>query len=178
MAQETPSHGHGYWYEGQPEVKEILEAFRRFRSADQDMRRHLASDMDLHVPDMEALQHVIEAERGGDALPPGRLADVLDISTASTTKLVDRLTAGGYLRRHAHPTDRRSVVLIATPHAHQEVRARLTEMHRAMAGAALAVPTDARRALVEFLETMTAIHGRVGASSAEAQPGRPAHPRG
>lgn len=175
MVDATPPHGHGYWYEGQPEVKEILEAFRRFRSADQDMRRNLASDMDLHVPDMEALQHVIEAERAGEALTPGRLAEVLGITTASITKLVDRLTAGGYLQRHAHPSDRRSVVLIATPHAHQEVRARLTEMHQAMAGAALAVPTDARRALIEFLDTMTAIHGRLSAASADAAPGRPAH---
>ncbi len=150
---------HGYWFAGQPEVMEILQAFRRFRNADQDMRRHLASEMDMNVADMEALQHVIEAERTGEPMTPGRLAEALGISTASTTKLIDRLTDAGHLGRHAHPTDRRSVVLIATEHAHAEVRARLARMHEAMAAAALAVPADSRRALIDFFETMATIHG-------------------
>lgn len=160
MAHDPPPHGHGYWYEGQPEVQEILEAFRRFRAADQDMRRSLASDMTMNVLDMDALQQVIEAERADEPMTPGRLSEALSISTASTTKLVDRLTAGGHLLRHAHPTDRRSVVLIATEHAHVEVRSRLTEMHRAMAQAALAVPPEARRPIITFLDALTAIHAR------------------
>ena len=177
MAEDIPPPGHGYWYEGQPEVQEMLEAFRRFRNADQDMRRHLASDMDMNVPDLEALQHVIEAERAGEPITPGRLAEVLGISTASTTKLVDRLTAARHVIRQPHPTDRRSVVLLATAHAHAEVRARLAEMHRAMADAALAVPTGARRAVIDFLGAMAAIHGAEPVAASSARSPRPTgHP--
>ena len=43
--------------------------------------------------------------------------DCLGISTASTTNLLDRLTASGRLTRSPHPRDRRSLVVRATEHA-------------------------------------------------------------
>lgn len=65
-------------------------------------------------------------------LAPRELADELDISTASTTKLLDRLERSGHLTRVPHPADRRSVTIQATDHAHTEVKDRLAPMHRDM----------------------------------------------
>ena len=45
---------------------------------------------------------------------PADLARRLQISTASTTKLVDRLEESGHVRRGPHPTDRRSRALTLT----------------------------------------------------------------
>lgn len=168
--------GAGYWYDGQPEVQEMLEAVRRFRAADQAMRRSMASGMDMNVSDMEALRFAIEAERHGDPLTPSRLSENLGISTASTTKLIDRLTASGRLARRAHPSDRRSIVLIATEQAHAEVRARLARMHRAMAAAALAVDPAARPAVIAFLDALVAIHQDAAEVTAPEPPAPPGPP--
>jgi len=79
------------------------------------------------------------------------LATNLGISTASTTKLLDRLTASGHLERRPHPHDRRAVVVVATEHAHDEVRSRLTDMHDVMAQIAAAVPPESRADVAQFL---------------------------
>src|SRR5512140_54113 len=118
------------------------------------MRRRVSTGMDMNETDMQALQAVVEAEGRGVVLTPRELAAHLGISSASTTKLLDRLTASGHLSRAPHPSDRRSLVLVATPHAHDEIRERLTRMHAGMAEIARAVPAASRQAVVDFLEAM------------------------
>lgn len=143
-----------YWYPD-PDVRSVLEALRRFRRADQEMRRRVSSAMDMNTSDLQALQLVIAAEQVGKTVSPRDLSAHLGISTASTTTLVDRLTASGHLERTPHPTDRRGVVVRATCHAHSEVRQRLERMHRRMAEIASAVPPEARGAVVQFLESIS-----------------------
>jgi len=147
-----PAH---FWYADDPSVSEILEAVRRFRRADEDMRRRISAEMRMNVTDMSALQYVIAAEQRGGHAHPRDIATHLGISTASTTKLLDRLSASGHLTRTTHPTDRRSVVVASTPHAHTEIRDRLTRMHEAMAAIARAVPPQARGDVSAFLDAMS-----------------------
>ncbi|GAA1724311.1 MarR family transcriptional regulator [Isoptericola hypogeus] len=144
-----------YWY-GRDDVPVVamLEALRVFRRADQDMRARISAGMAMNVTDLQALQIVIAAETRGEPATPRALATALHISTASTTKLLDRLTASGHLRREPHPSDRRSLVIVATEHAHQEVRERLTRMHERMAEIGREVPAGARPAVAQFLRSM------------------------
>lgn len=144
-----------FWYGDDTSVAELLEAVRRFRRADADMRRRISAGMAMNLTDMQALQYVIATEARGHHAQPRDLAAYLAISTASTTKLVDRLTASGHLQRSTHPTDRRSVVLTSTSHAHAEIHARLGRMHEAMAEIARAVPDEARPALRTFLDALS-----------------------
>ena len=102
-----------YWF-AEAGIRELLEAVRRFRRADQQMRRRASAAMGMNVTDMQALQEVISAERRGVLVTANLLATNLGISTASTTKLLDRLTASGHLERRPHPHDRRAVVVVAT----------------------------------------------------------------
>ena len=150
-----PSSSTPYWY-AEPGVRELLDAVRRFRRADQQMRRRASAAMGMNVTDMQALQEVIAAERRGTLVTANHLATLLGISTASTTKLLDRLTSSGHLERHRHPHDRRAVVVTATDHAHSEVRGRLGEMHAAMARIATEVPPGSRAAVVAFLDAIAA----------------------
>ncbi|PFG39127.1 DNA-binding MarR family transcriptional regulator [Georgenia soli] len=143
-----------YWYDGEAAVVEMLAALRAFRRADQEMRRRMSADMDMNVTDMQALQFIIAAEGQGRTVAPRDLAAHLRISTASTTKLLDRLTASGHLERTPHPTDRRSLIVVPTEHAHREVRDRLARMHERMREIARAVPEPARPAVVTFLRDM------------------------
>ncbi len=149
-----PERAAHYWYADEPSVVELLEAVRRFRRADQEMRRRLSAGMDMNETDVQALQLVIATESHGGQVHPRDIAAHLRISTASTTKLLDRLTASGHLVRGVHPTDRRSVVVSSTPHAHHEIRARLERMHAAMAAIARGVPADARPHVRDFLRAM------------------------
>lgn len=144
----------GYWNHG-PDIRVVLEALRRFLRADQTMRRRVSAAMDMNVSDLQALQLVVAGEGAGRAVSPRDLSAHLGISTASTTALLDRLTASGHLVRAPHPTDRRSVVVRATSHAHQEIRERLDHMHRRMAAIAAEVPHEARAPLVRFLEAIS-----------------------
>lgn len=149
-----PAAGPAYWYDGDTAVVEMLAALRAFRRADQEMRRRVSADMDMNVTDMQALQFIIAAENHGRTVTPRELAAQLHISTASTTKLLDRLTASGHLTRTPHPSDRRSLVVVPTEHAHREVRDRLARMHERMREIARAVPEPARPAVVMFLRAM------------------------
>lgn len=144
----------GYWYDDDDPATLVLGALRRFRRADQEMRRRMSADMDMNVSDVQALQLIIAAENRGEVATPRQVSAHLGISTASTTKLVDRLAASGHLERVPHPRDRRSVVLRATPYAHRELRERMARMHRRMGEIARAVRPEARKDVADFLLAM------------------------
>nr|WP_246256117.1 MarR family transcriptional regulator [Isoptericola halotolerans] len=109
----------------------------------------------MNVSDLRALRFVIECERGRTPVTPRMLTAHLEISTAATTKLVDRLCRSGHLERRPHPSDRRSVVVVATRGAHHEVRQRLGGMHARMLDIARSVPDSARPAVRDFLRAMS-----------------------
>ncbi|WP_407319328.1 MarR family winged helix-turn-helix transcriptional regulator [Isoptericola halotolerans] len=146
-----------YWYgTADTEARGLLDAVRAFRRADEEMRQRASRDMDMNVNDLRALRYVIACEQGGTPVTPRMLSARLDISTAATTKLVDRLCRSGHLERRPHPSDRRSVVVAATHDAHHEVRERLGGMHARMRDIAQAVPPSARPAVRDFLQAMAA----------------------
>ncbi|MFC7877225.1 MarR family winged helix-turn-helix transcriptional regulator [Isoptericola sp. NPDC057391] len=147
--------GGSYWFgESDAEARSLLEALRTFRRADEAMRRRAGRDMKMNLTDLRALQHVIACEGRGEPATPRGLAEYLTISTASTTKLLDRLVASGHLERRPHPSDRRSVVVIASDAAHAEVRERLAPVHARMLEIARAVPARSRPAVRDFLLAM------------------------
>ncbi|WP_245852069.1 MarR family winged helix-turn-helix transcriptional regulator [Isoptericola jiangsuensis] len=154
---QQPPGGTAYWYDSDDDdARHLLEALRVFRRSDEAMRRRAGREMAMNLTDLRALRHVIAAERRGDSVTPRDLAEDLGISTASTTKVLDRLTGSGHLERLPHPRDRRSVVVVATPDAHAEVRARLAGAHARMLAAARAVPEHCRPAVRDFLLAMAA----------------------
>lgn len=128
------------------------------------MRRRVSADMAINESDLLALQYVVDAQIKGEIATPRGLSTMLGFSTASTTKLLDRLSASGHLERHPHPTDRRALEIRATAHAHDDIRGRLRAMHDAMYAIAADVPEECRDALVTFLTAM-ADHLRSQASA-------------
>src|SRR3954470_7073314 len=75
--------------------RELLRAVRDLISADRVMRRELSARAGVGESDLRALRFVMSATRGGRATTPHDLAEHLRISSASTTVLLDRLTAAG-----------------------------------------------------------------------------------
>lgn len=73
--------------------------------------RSLQHALSVNPTGLDAMGHLIMS----GPLPPGELSRRLRITTAATTAAVDRLVELGHVHRSPHPTDRRSVVVTATP---------------------------------------------------------------
>lgn len=156
MTTDRPPYSEGYWY-GRATSTELLQAVRRFRRAHEAMRRRMSIDMGVNTLDLRALQLVVASERRGVPISPHELGAELNVSSGAMTKLVDRLIRSDHLSRAPHPHDRRSVRLVATPHAHEELRERMGDMHERMARAAAAVREECRAAVVSFLDELSQI---------------------
>ena len=93
---------------------EVLQAVRAFSEAMDRMHGDMKSDMEINATDLAALRMLIVREQRGSSVSPHELASHLRISTASTTKLLDRLSASGHVERRPHPHDRRARVVLLT----------------------------------------------------------------
>ena len=66
---------------------------------------------DLHVTDLTALLAVMNGERSGEPLTPGRLGRHLGLSSGATTAVIDRLERADHVLRRRDGRDRRRVTL-------------------------------------------------------------------
>ena len=136
-------------------VLRTLEAVQVFSDAMDQMHGGMRGDMDMNASDVAALRMLIMRERSGQDVQPQDIARHLAISTASTTKLLDRLTDSGYVERRPHPSDRRARIVVVTDVAraafYRHFGERLGRMRQGMAGY-----TDVElRAIVRFLADMS-----------------------
>jgi DNA-binding MarR family transcriptional regulator len=150
--------GAGYWYpidEGtELRAIDVLTAFRRYRTAEQAMRKRTRDSMGMGETDLLALRYLLQAQQEGQMLSPRDLARILGISSASVTVLIDRLEKSGHVERRSHLTDRRSIVIVATPGSDEEVRATLGSMHARMLEIAEALPAEHARIVHDFMVAM------------------------
>jgi DNA-binding MarR family transcriptional regulator len=95
-------------------VMDLLLAIRGFSDAMDRMHGGMKGDMEMNATDLATLRMLIMREQRGESVSPHDVARHLRISTASTTKLLDRLSASGHLERRPHPHDRRARVIVLT----------------------------------------------------------------
>ena len=93
---------------------DVLQAVRAFGDSMDRLHGELRGDMEMNATDLAALRMLIMREQEGQPVSPRDVATHLRISSASTTKLLDRLTASGHVERHPHPRDRRARVVVLT----------------------------------------------------------------
>ena len=82
-----------------------MAAMAALRQAEEKLSEASLRYMKLNRTDMRALHFLIVAENRKQIVTPSAIAEHLGISTASTTKLLDRLERGDHILRHTHPTD-------------------------------------------------------------------------
>jgi DNA-binding MarR family transcriptional regulator len=95
---------------GPDSVAGFMQAFGVAQMRAEALLKIVATDHGIGV-DLRALYFV----HGGTDVTPREVGTYLDLSSGSVTSLVDRMTAAGFLERVAHPTDRRSSVLVIAP---------------------------------------------------------------
>lgn len=77
----------------------------------------------LSETELVALEHLVEAPSG-----PGEIARLLQVSTAASTGIVDRLERRGHVERRAHREDRRRTEVHVTNEGRAEILGHLLPM--------------------------------------------------
>lgn len=116
-------------------IMDALRAVRAFGDAHDRMSSGMKLGMDMNITDIAALRLLIMRAEGRSTVTPADIARHLRISTASTTKLLDRLVASGHVLRNPHPIDRRARVVTLTDFAKAEFFRLFGVRLRAMRGA-------------------------------------------
>lgn len=94
----------------------VVSDVRALSAASDRIGRVFAAAHDLSANDFRALLHVMVAERSGTPLSAGDLRDLMGMSGAAITYLVERMIESGHLRRESDPADRRKVILRYAEH--------------------------------------------------------------
>lgn len=89
----------------------VMAALGRLRFAERHLLEAARDALGLNETDLRAVHFLVLCENRDELATPSSIAGWLGISTASTTKLLDRLEAAGHIRREAHPSDRRALTI-------------------------------------------------------------------
>ncbi|GAA1578233.1 DNA-binding MarR family transcriptional regulator [Mycolicibacterium mucogenicum 261Sha1.1M5] len=151
----------------------LMGALGRLRDAEQELSDASLKYMRLNETDMRALHFLIVAGNRGDLATPGTIASHLKISSASTTKLLDRLERAGHIVRRPHPTDRRALAISITPETHEAAMNTVGKQHAKRFHAAARLTPAEREVVIRFLDDM-ASEIRIGSDDWPSQDEAPA----
>ncbi|MFF2842135.1 MarR family winged helix-turn-helix transcriptional regulator [Paenarthrobacter sp. NPDC057981] len=136
------------------QISELMASLGRLRDAEQRLADASLRYMKLNQSDMRALHYLIVCANQGVIATPGAIASHLNISTASTTKLLDRLERGGHVTRHAHPSDRRALAIAITPETHAAAMRTVGKQQAGRFLAAARLAPEEREVVTRFLGDM------------------------
>jgi DNA-binding MarR family transcriptional regulator len=91
------------------------------------LRHVIARRAGLSESDLVAMEHLMR-----EPLGPGELARILDVTTAASTGLVDRLVQRGHVQRQPHGHDRRRTQVEVTASGREDVLEHLLPMFVAL----------------------------------------------
>lgn len=119
--------------------------------AELERRRREIADLSA-----SAFQALAILEGAGEPLAGHVIAERLLVSSASVTSLLDTLEARGLVERHAHPTDRRKILVHLTDDAREIVDRMLPTVHAAATDALGDLSEGEREQLITSLATIRA----------------------
>lgn len=132
----------------------VMGALGELRDAEQKLSLASRRYMRLNDTDMRALHYLIVCANRGATATPGGIATHLGISSASTTKLLDRLEKGGHIKRAPHPTDRRALAITITPETRQAAMETVGRQQAKRFYSAARLTPDERDVVIRFLSDM------------------------
>jgi len=137
------------------QIAVLMSALGELRDAEQKLSLASRRYMRLNDTDMRALHYLIVCANRGVTATPGGIASHLGISTASTTKLLDRLEKGGHIRRSPHPTDRRALAISITAETRQAAMETVGRQQAKRFYSAARLTPQERDVVIRFLADMT-----------------------
>ncbi|ALE92336.1 MarR family transcriptional regulator [Arthrobacter alpinus] len=133
----------------------LMAALGRLRTAEKQLSDASLKYMKLNQSDMRALHYLIVTANTDAIATPGAIARHLKISTASTTKLLDRLEHAGHITRSAHPSDRRALAITITAKTRQSAMDTVGRQQAKRFHAAARLSAAERDVVIRFLDDMT-----------------------
>ena len=137
------------------QISEVMQALGGLREAEQKLSEASLRYMKLNTTDMRALHFLIACENSSIVATPGAISAHLGISTASTTKLLDRLERAAHIVRSPHPSDRRALAIAITPETRRSAIETVGRQHARRFIAAARLSSDEREIVRRFLVDMT-----------------------
>lgn len=136
------------------QIDALMAALSCLRAAEQELSEASLRYMQLGETDMRALHFLIVCENTDMIATPGAISQRLAISSASTTKLLDRLERAGHIRRTPHPSDRRALVISIEPATRATAIRTVGSMQARRVNAARRLSPAERKVVTKFLEDM------------------------
>jgi DNA-binding MarR family transcriptional regulator len=90
---------------------QLVRLLQEYAGEAERLSQVFADRHDMHVTDFYALLAVMQADRAGHPLTPGRLGAHLGLSSGATTAVIDRLERADHVRRTRDDRDRRRITL-------------------------------------------------------------------
>ena len=95
---------------------EIATDIRALTAVSEQIGHLFAHSHSLRSNDFRALMHIATAEAENRPLTAGQLRELMGLSSAAITYLVERMITSGHIRRETDPRDRRRVLLHYSDH--------------------------------------------------------------
>ncbi|WP_372734699.1 MarR family winged helix-turn-helix transcriptional regulator [Nocardioides sp.] len=148
------------------EESESLRALRQVTQAAVRVRPMVAKRAGLGHSELVALEHLMAGPMG-----PGELARRLEVTTAASTGVVDRLEQRGHVTRVAHSGDRRRTDVVITDSGRAEVQALLRPMFAALQDLDDSLDETERRVVAGYLRGVLSAFESVSGPLPAAEPG-------
>jgi DNA-binding MarR family transcriptional regulator len=132
-----------------------------------EIGRKIGQTLGVNVTDMAALEQLLT----NGPLTPGQLAARLDVTTAASTQIVDRLERAGHVTRERQADDRRKVSVVPAHAAVTRAFEALAPMLDGLDGAIAGLDSAERQVIERFLDQVIDVYrGVAGFSSSASGP--------
>lgn len=136
------------------QIVRVMDAMFRWREAEQRVSAASREYMKLGDNDMKALRYAIVMADKGEHVTARDIAEHLGISSAATTKLLDRLEEGGHIRRSQHPHDRRALTVVVNSSTRAAAESTVGREHARRFRVAAELSSAEREVVIRFLNAL------------------------
>ncbi|GAA3573926.1 MarR family transcriptional regulator [Nonomuraea rosea] len=138
------------WATGDP----IMASLQLIGLLTRQVEQRLSQALGINSTDLSAIEHLIT----DGPLTAKDLADRLQVSTAASTHIVDRLERAGHITRQPHPTDRRKVLVLVSDASKDKLFENLTPLINGVREHVGKLGDAEREAIEQFLSGVVEIY--------------------
>ncbi|MCS5735395.1 MarR family winged helix-turn-helix transcriptional regulator [Herbiconiux daphne] len=143
-----------------PDANSINNALHEINTLSRAFERRLGNVLTVNQTDLAAMEHLIQE----GPLTPSELAARLNVSTAASTLVVDRLVALGHVERHRHEHDRRKIVVVPSRASVNRAVDQLMPVILGISALVDDLPENDRTVVEGFLERVIGVYSRAVAA--------------
>ncbi|MBM9432912.1 MarR family winged helix-turn-helix transcriptional regulator [Flaviflexus equikiangi] len=136
------------------QITRLMRALGELREVEREVSEASAKYMELNETDMRALHYLMVCENQKDIATPSKITKHLNISPASTTKLLDRLEMAEHITRSQHPSDRRALQIRVNPATRKAAYETVGRLQSRRFYAAAHLSPHEREIVIQFLQDM------------------------